>query len=98
MKEEFYNYLLDFGYKETTLTRRPSTIPQYVNAIDKIVRWECLENWEQLIPHFPILLKKYETSGEKAHLVARGHRTIINALKSFVDFIYLQIEIYSKEF
>lgn len=98
MKEEFENYLLDFGYKETTPSGGKSTVPQYVDSIDKIVQWEHLGSWEQLVPKLPILLREYETGGIKEHLGARSKRTVINALKRFADFIDLQIEIYDREF
>ncbi len=87
MKEAFYNYLLDLGYKDSTPSGAPSTIPQYINAIEKIIAWEHLGNWEQIIQHLPILLRKYDVGGEKAHLGAIGHNTIINALRRFAEFV-----------
>lgn len=87
MKEEFEDYLLDLGYKETTPSGLPSTVSQYINAIDKVVQWEHLGNWQQLIPRLPILLREYGVRGIKAYLGARGHNTVINALYRFAEFI-----------
>lgn len=87
MKEEFEDYLLDLGYKETTPSGGKSTVPQYVDSIDKVVQWEHLGNWEQLITKLPILLREYGAGGQKAHLGARGHNTVINALYRFAEFI-----------
>lgn len=87
MKETFYNYLLGLGYKDSTPSGAPSTIPQYVNGIEKIIAWEHLGNWEQLVQNLPILLDKYDIGGEKAHLGAIGHNTIINSLRRFAEFV-----------
>lgn len=92
MKEAFYNYLLELGYKDSTPSGAPSTISHYINSIEKIIAWEHLGTWNQLIQHLPILLRKYDLGGEKAHLGSIGHGTVINALRRFAEFVASEIK------
>lgn len=90
MKLEFESYLIYQGYKQRTLTGRPSTVYDYTKRIDKICEWEGL-SWEALATNISQVLAEYNEGGVKQHLGEKSHRAVINALKRFKEFLSLAL-------
>lgn len=80
MKQQFRLYLQNRNYRPAT------TIPAYINSIEKICAEENL-SWMGIAENIHKLVKDYDSSGVKAELGEYGHRTVINALKRFQEFI-----------
>ena len=71
MREKFYNYLVEAGYREYTDKGRKSTVYSYCNRIDLICELEGL-SWEEMPNMIAAILPKYSTA--------------INALRAFAEF------------
>lgn len=86
MINEYENYLISIGYKQTTPAGHPSTIYQYLKAI----RYVCDEEKISLFglkENIKTIVSKYDVGGEKEKLGAKSHKTVINALKRFEEFL-----------
>lgn len=86
MKKNFAKWLIDNNYKVKTPSNLPSTVPQYLNAVDNIIKWENIDSWETLPKYIDRLVRDYDTYGSKADLGKKSHNTYISALKRFQDY------------
>lgn len=87
-KEGYKTYLRKQGYKEFTRNGAPSTISQYLNAIEKII---CLKNyingWSDVAQNIDTLIIEFDDGGVFADFGTSSHHTPINALRRFNDFL-----------
>lgn len=83
----FRKYLIDKGYKEYTASGLDSTVGQYITAVEIVFLEERLsvEEFNRRINEICCL---YDIGGAKESIGERGHRTVINALKRYREFIY----------
>ncbi len=83
----FRKYLVDKGYKEFTASGLDSTVGQYIIAVGMVFEEERLsvEEFNRRINEICCL---YDIGGAKESIGERGHRTVINALKRYREFIY----------
>ncbi|MEE1055631.1 MAG: hypothetical protein UH239_00065 [Acutalibacteraceae bacterium] len=86
MDEQFKNYLIKAGYKITTPSGNPSTIYSYIKSIDKVCELEGF-SWCELADNIETIVKQYDLGGTKEDLGNKSHKTVINALKRFQEFI-----------
>lgn len=82
----FGKYLVEKGYKEYTPSGLESTVGQYIDAVEKVLEEERLsvEEFNRRINEICCL---YDIGGAKESIGERGHRTVINALKRYREFI-----------
>lgn len=83
----FRKYLVEKGYKEYTPSGLESTVGQYIDAVEKVLEEErmSIEEFNRRINEICCL---YDIGGAKESIGERGHRTVINALKRYREFIY----------
>ena len=86
MKTEFANYLIRKGYKLTTPSGAFSTVYDYVKRVDKVCEWENC-SWETLAQNISKIVFMYDIGGSKEDLGNTSHRSVINALKQFKNFL-----------
>ena len=82
----FRKYLVEKGYKEYTPSGLESTVGQYIDAVEKVLEEErmSIEEFNRRINEICCL---YDIGGAKESIGERGHRTVINALKRYREFI-----------
>lgn len=83
--DEFVDYLVNRGYSKHTPSGLPSTAIQYADWINKVSEWEHM-TLKELNNNIGILCLKYEHD-ENGQL---GHRSVINALKRYREFLLSQ--------
>lgn len=88
MINEYEKYLISIGYKQTTPSGHPSTVYQYLKAIRNVCDEEGI-NLIELKENISSIILKYDIGGEKETIGAKSHKTVINALKRFEDFLKL---------
>lgn len=88
MIREYEKYLIGIGYKQTTPSGHPSTVYQYIKAIRNVCDEEGI-NLIGLKENIGSIILKYDIGGEKETIGAKSHKTVINALKRFEDFLKL---------
>ena len=86
MKEDFQKYLISKGYKIVTPAGHPSTVYDYTKRIDYICDQEQL-TWEGLSDNISKIISLYGAGGQKQYLGEKSHRSVINALKRFFEFL-----------
>ena len=86
-KENFAKWLIKEDYKEWSGNGYPSTVPQYVYSIEKVMEKENIKTWSELTEHILDLIFKYGKYGPLKNYGEQGHSTIINALERFMDFL-----------
>ena len=86
IEREYFNLLVDWGYKEKTDSDLQSTAYRYVWAINLVKNEEGI-NYETLIKDIDKYIKKYDKFGKKSKLGALSHNTIICSLKKFKEFV-----------
>lgn len=64
LKENFYGYLKEKGYKEFTPSGKPSTIYDYLKRIEKICKIEKT-SWVDLAEQIQKVVKDYDIGGIK---------------------------------
>lgn len=84
--KEYENYLVDKGYKQLTPSGNPSTVPQYVCAVDEIRQRENLE-WCVLLSKADEVCARYDIGGSEQSFGERGHNTYRCAMRTFRDFV-----------
>lgn len=90
MKKRFEDYLIKQGYSVTTPSGNPSTVYAYQKCIDKICEWENL-TWYELVNNISSIVVQYDAGGAKEELGNKSHKSVINALHRFEEFInYLE--------
>lgn len=85
-QREYFNLLVDWGYKEETASGLQSTAYQYVWAINFVINAEII-TYETLIKDIDKYIKKYDKFGKNSKLGELGHNTVICSLKKFKEFI-----------
>ena len=88
MINEYEKYLISIGCKQTTPSGHPSTVYQYLKAIRNVCDEEGI-NLNGLKENISSIILKYDIGGEKETIGAKSHKTVINALKRFEDFLKL---------
>ena len=83
----FKEYLIEEEYKHWTGSGYPSTVLQYVSAIEQVMKQEGIPDWLTLVEELPNLLLKYDKYGTMAKFGAKGHNTVISALKRFSEYV-----------
>lgn len=88
MRTQFKQYLIKEGYKEYTPSGHPSTVYDYIKRIDFVCEEEGLLSWMQLASNINYYVNNYDIGGRKESLGELSHRSVINALKRFRDFLH----------
>ena len=86
MQDRFIKYLIDQGYKKTTPSGLPSTVYAYAKSIDMVCQCERIP-LTILAKNISIIVRKYDIGGENEHIGKKSHKTVINALKRFHEFV-----------
>ncbi|MBR4101529.1 MAG: hypothetical protein IKK51_06600 [Oscillospiraceae bacterium] len=86
MKEKFELFLIEKGYRTTTPSGNPSTVYSYLNSIEKVCEWEGI-NWTELADDISKIVVMYDLGGINEELGSKSHKTIINALKRYAEFV-----------
>ena len=87
LKDQYTLWLEKNGYKKYTPSGLPSTIPQYVNAIEIVILEENFVTWERLKDKIGSIIIRYDIGGTKEDIGNYKHRTVINSLKAFKRFL-----------
>lgn len=87
MKEQFKRYLIKKGYREFTPSGNPSTVYDYTKRIENIIVWENYEGWGDVAKNINKLCVEYSEYGSKSHLGEISHKSVINALRRFKEFL-----------
>ena len=85
--DKFMEYLLKLGLKELTPSGTPSTAPQYVRAVEKVLAAEGLTMATVTAEQMGALVRMYDVGGEKEAIGVEGHRLVICALKRFQEML-----------
>ena len=83
MQEQFIKYLREGGNGKIYT---PSTTYQYLRAVEKVCALECF-SLEDLAQNIDCIIGRYERGGEDADFGETSHRTVINALYRFQEFV-----------
>lgn len=86
VKDSYETYLIEKGYKEETAQGDDSTVPQYVKAVGFVLEEERL-TWSALKSQISSIVALYGEGGAKEELGNKQHKTVINALKRFYEFV-----------
>ena len=86
MREAFEEYLIRRGYKVTTSSGQPSTVYDYIRRIDYVCDLEGC-GWAMLAAKIGSVVARYDIGGDMEDHGNIGHRSVINALKRFKEFI-----------
>lgn len=84
----FEEYLISCGYKERTPSGLPSTAPQYRFAVADIKYKERKSSLHAFCSDIDSIIVDYDYGGIKEALGQTGHRTWINALKRFREYLF----------
>lgn len=84
---DFKNYLIRCGYAEYTPSGLPSTAYDYVGRIKKVLEWENI-SLEELNHNIDTICRDYDIGGVKQNLGEKSHRSVINALKRYREFLF----------
>lgn len=87
-KQDYKKYLKKQGFKEFTDDGAPSTISQYLRAIEKIIDLKnYINGWTDVAKNIDTLIVEFDDGGTFADFGTSSHRTPINALCRFKDFL-----------
>ena len=86
VERDFEKYLIASGYSVQTPSGLPSTVAEYINAVDSILDDEGL-SWGDLKSHITRLVSLYGTGGPKEANGRKRNYIYINALYRFADFV-----------
>ncbi|MBR2473669.1 MAG: hypothetical protein IKB51_01385 [Clostridia bacterium] len=86
MVEGFVTYLVGRGYRLTTRSGKNSTVYSYIKAITDVCDWEGI-SLETLEDRIVEIVPRYDVGGPNEDLGSKSHRTVINALKRFKEFV-----------
>ncbi len=78
--EKYKYWLGQTGYKS-------STINQYYWGIKQIINEEHYSSWQEVADNINKLMIDYNTFGSKGHIGEMGHKSVINALRRFKEFL-----------
>ena len=82
----FEEYLIASEYSVQTPSGAPSTVAEYINAVDVILDDEGL-SWANLPNHIGRLVSLYGDGGAKEAIGKKRKSININALRRFLDFV-----------
>jgi hypothetical protein len=85
VKDAYEAYLINEEYAELTPKGAPSTVPQYVRAVESVLEEEHL-TWSSLATHIARIVSLYDEGGAKEFEGNYGHKTVINSLRRFEEF------------
>lgn len=85
-ENDFVEWLVEQGYKKYTPSGGRSTAFEYADGVEKVRQRERLTETE-MIENIGMLIKKYDIGGAESEFGSMRHRTIINALKRYREFI-----------
>lgn len=85
VRDAYESYLVSEAYAELTPKGAPSTVPQYVRAVESVLEEEHL-TWSSLTAHIARIVSLYDEGGVKEFEGKRGHKTVINSLRRFEEF------------
>ena len=85
VRDAYESYLIREKYTELTPKGAPSTVPQYVKAVESVLEGEHL-TWSSLPSHIARIVSLYDEGGVKEFEGSRGHKTVINSLRRFEEF------------
>lgn len=83
---DFENYLIARGYKQEGERGNHSTVYYYLDGVGTVLTEEGI-SWDTLKSTASDLVPQYETGGAKELIGAKQHRTVVNALKRFAEFV-----------
>lgn len=86
MENAFKEYLIKRGYKEYTPSETPGTVYKYVYSVHTICEKENM-TWQGLAKNIDSIVQKYDTDGSMEREGKKSHRTVINALKRYREFV-----------
>lgn len=86
IESDFEKYLIASGYSVETPSGLPSTVSEYIRAINSILEDEGL-TWNGLISRISELVMIYGKGGAKEDVGSKSNWTYINALHRFEDFV-----------
>lgn len=84
--DNFVSYLKEAGYREYTPSGNLSTVYDYAKRIEYVCKKERC-SLEKLADNIERLCKEYDYNGAKEHLGAISHRSVINALKAYKNYV-----------
>ena len=82
----FEKYLIARGYRQEGKRGSHSTVYYYMDGVETVLTEEGI-SWDTLKSVASDLVPQYDAGGAKELIGARQHRTVINALKRFADFV-----------
>lgn len=82
----YQKYLIKMGYSLYTPSNLPSTVFEYQRAVSDIKSHEQLD-WYDFCDKIDSIIAEYDSGGKKEYLGNAKHRTWINALKRFKEYI-----------
>ncbi len=86
-KEKFMQWLKEKDYKDWTQEGYPSTIYNYVYWIERVMKKENIDSFSELTNEIQELIRSYGEYGSKRNFGEKGHSTVINALKRFLEYL-----------
>ena len=86
LQEGYAAYLEAAAYRVITPSGSPSTVPQYVKAIELVLDIEHI-TWEELEKDIAYIVPKYDVGGCYEDVGNKSNRTVINALKRFQEYV-----------
>ena len=86
IEADFENYLISRGYKREGDKGNHSTVYYYIDGVETVLTEEGI-SWDTLKSTVSDLVPKYDAGGVKELVGAKQHRTVINGLKRFAEFV-----------
>ena len=86
IEADFENYLISRGYKREGDKGNHSTVYYYIDGVETVLTEEGI-SWDTLKSTVYDLVPKYDGGGVKELIGAKQHRTVINGLKRFAEFV-----------
>jgi hypothetical protein len=82
----FEKYLIARGYRQEGERGSHSTVYYYMDGVETVLTEEGI-SWDTLKSVVSDLVPQYDAGGAKELIGAKQHRTVINALKRFAEFV-----------